>query len=164
MVMSGSGERGTGEGRSVATGRRRSVASTRTKHAVGRDWLSTCAFAPVAAVPQIDVGGELLRVILSLLAIIVLIIAAGWMSRRLQGRNAPGGRRIRCVETLSLGARERVLLLDADGKRLLVGVGQGGMRTLHVYEGAAPLPPENPPPAAPLPGFAELLARWKRGA
>jgi hypothetical protein len=33
-----------------------------------------------------------------------------------------------------------------------------------VYEGAAPLPPENPPPAAPLPGFAELLARWKRGA
>jgi len=164
MVMAGNGERGTGNARSGAPGRVRNLASASARRVVGRDWLSTCALVPVAAVPQVDVGGELLRVILSLLAIIMLIIAAGWMSRRLQGRSAPGGRRIRCVETLSLGARERVLLLDADGKRLLVGVGQGGMRTLHLYEGAAPLPPENRPPAAPMPGFAELLARWKRGA
>lgn len=153
----GNGKRGTGRRHGP------NVLGTRAKRGGGRDWLHACAFVPVAAAPQIDVGGELLRVILSLLAIIVLIIGAGWMSRRLQGRSAPGGRRIRCVETFSLGARERVLLLDADGKRLLVGVGQGGMRTLHVYDGAAPLPPENPP-AAPMPGFAELLARWKRGA
>jgi flagellar protein FliO/FliZ len=124
--------------------------------------LSLILLSPAIAAPEINVGGELLRVILSLIAIVALIFAAGWMSRRLQGRTAPGGRRIRCVETFSLGARERLLLLDADGKRLLVGVGQGGMRTLHVYEGAAPLPSENAPPATPIPGFAELLARWKR--
>lgn len=116
--------------------------------------------APVPA-PDINVGGELLRVLLSLAAVIALIFVAGWMSRRLQARTLPGGRRIRCVETFAVGARERVLLLDADGKRLLIGVGQGGLRTLHVYEGAAPAEAV-PPSDAPAPNFAQLLSRWKR--
>ncbi|MEW9572807.1 flagellar biosynthetic protein FliO [Rhodanobacter sp. Si-c] len=108
---------------------------------------------------DIDVGGELLRVLLSLVAVVVLIFVAGWMSRRMQARSRPGGRRIRCVEAMAVGARDRVLLLDADGKRLLVGVGPGGMRTLHVYEGEAPAATE--PPALEVPSFAQLLSRWK---
>jgi flagellar protein FliO/FliZ len=117
--------------------------------------------APVAAAPDLQVGGELARVLISLLGIVALIFAAGWLSRRLQARTSPGGRRLRCVETMAVGARDRLLLIDADGKRLLIGVGQGGMRTLHVYEGSAPgseAPGANPPPA----GFGDLLARWKR--
>lgn len=117
----------------------------------------------IAAAPAADpsVGGELLRVILSLAGIMALIFAAGWFGRRVQGRVHPGGRRIRCVEAFAVGARERVLLLEADGKRLLVGVGQGGMRTLHVYEGEAP-PPADMPPSPPAPNFADLLGFWKR--
>lgn len=118
-------------------------------------------FAAPAAATDINVGGELLRVLLSLAAVIALIFVAGWMSRRLQARTLPGGRRIRCVETFAVGARERVLLLDADGKRLLVGVGQGGMRTLHVYEGAAPVDASPPAPMPAAPNFAQLLSRWK---
>jgi len=58
-----------------------------------------------------------------------------------------------------------VLLLDADGKRLLIGVGQGGMRTLHVYDDAPAEPvPTDQSAASPLPAFGELLARWKRSA
>ncbi|PWK83071.1 flagellar biosynthetic protein FliO [Fulvimonas soli] len=117
------------------------------------------AFAPAAAAPDFSVGGELLRVLLSLAGIVALIFAAGWLSRRLQARTAPGGRRIRCVESFAVGARERILLIDADGKRLLVGAGQGGLRMLHVFEGTAPAPE----PAAPAtaPGFGELLARLR---
>lgn len=111
---------------------------------------------------DIDVGGELLRVLLSLAAVVALIFVAGWLSRRLQVRSRPYGRRIRCVETFAVGARERLLLLDADGKRLLIGMGPGGMRTLHVYDGT---PAEPTVPTAPaLPAFGELLARWKRGS
>ena len=115
------------------------------------------AAAPVA---EPSVGGELLRVCLSLAGIMLLIFAAGWFGRRLQGRVQPGGRRIRCIESASVGARERVLLLEADGKRLLVGVGQGGLRTLHVYEGEAPV--ADLPPSPPVPAFADLLGFWKR--
>ena len=110
------------------------------------------------AAQEINVGGELVRVVLSLVAIVALIFAAGWLSRRLQARTSPGGRRLRCVETMAVGARDRLMLIDADGKRLLVGVGQGGMRTLHVYDGAAPAET----PAPPAPGFGDVLARWKR--
>ena len=122
------------------------------------------AAAP-AAVPEFNAVGELVRVVLSLLGIIGLILAAGWLTRRMQRRHGVAGRRIRCVETFAVGARERLLLLDADGKRLLIGMGPGGMRTLHVYDGAAPA---DAAPASAIepakPAFAELLARWRTRA
>lgn len=119
------------------------------------------ALAP-AAMPaaDIDMGGELLRVLASLIGVVALIFAAGWLSRRLQARQRPGGRRLRCVEAMAIGTRDRLLLIDADGKRLLIGVGPAGMRTLHVYDGAAPVDAE-PPELAGVPNFAQLLARWK---
>jgi flagellar protein FliO/FliZ len=116
--------------------------------------------APIAA-PDLNVGGELVRVLLSLCGIVALIFAAGWLSRRLQARTTPGGRRLRCVETMAVGARDRLLLIDADGKRLLIGVGPNGMRALHVYDGTASTP-ETPNANLPPIGFGELLARWKR--
>lgn len=118
-----------------------------------------------AATPEFNAAGELVRVVLSLLGIIGLILAAGWLTRRMQRRHGVAGRRIRCVETFAVGARERLLLLDADGKRLLIGMGPGGMRTLHVYDGAPAEPVSIEQPTAPsLPAFGELLARWKRSA
>jgi len=41
-----------------------------------------------------------------------------------------------------------------------VGVGAGGVRVLHVYEGTAPV--ETAPVPAPVPPFAELLSRLGR--
>lgn len=122
--------------------------------------LNILARAPAASVPDINVTGELIRVVLSLGAIVALIFAAGWLTRRLQSRQFIGGRRLRCVESMSISARERVLLIEADGKRLLVGVGAGGVRALHVYEGTVPV--EAAPVASPLPPFAELLGRLGR--
>lgn len=117
------------------------------------------AAAPAAA--EFNPAGELVRVILSLFGIIALIVVAGWLTRRLQRRPGMGGRRIRCVEIFAVGARERLLLIDADGKRLLVSMGAGGTRTLHVYDGDAPAP-SAPDPIKPLPSASDLLARWKR--
>ena len=121
--------------------------------------------APLAAASEFNAGGELLRVLLSLAGIILLIFAACWFSRRLQHGRGGGGRRIRCVETFTLGTRERIVLLEADGQRLLVGTGAGGMRTLHVYapdtDEGAHLPQPASSPTAARPAFAELLARWK---
>jgi flagellar protein FliO/FliZ len=116
--------------------------------------------APVASVPDIDVTGEMIRVLLSLGAIVALIFAAGWLTRRLQSKQLVGGRRLRCVESMSISARERVLLIEADGKRLLVGVGAGGVRALHVYEGTVPVEQVQAPVVAP--SFAELLGRLGR--
>ncbi|RUL76153.1 flagellar biosynthetic protein FliO [Dyella choica] len=118
------------------------------------------ARAPAASVPDINVTGELLRLMLSLGAIVALIFAVGWLTRRLQSRQFGGGRRLRCIETMPISTRERVLLIEADGKRLLLGVGAGGIRALHVYEGTVPAEPALAP--APVPPFAELLGRLGR--
>ncbi len=127
--------------------------------------LALILVAAPAATPEFNAAGELARVVLSLLGIIGLILAAGWLTRRMQRRHGVVGRRIRCVETFAVGARERLLLLDADGKRLLIGMGPAGMRTLHVYDGAPAAPVAAEQPAVPpLPAFGELLARWKRGS
>ncbi|QRN56011.1 flagellar biosynthetic protein FliO [Dyella caseinilytica] len=122
--------------------------------------ISLLARAPMASVPDVNVTGELVRVVLSLGAIVALIFAAGWLTRRLQSRQFVGGRRLRCVESMSISARERVLLVEADGKRLLVGVGAGGVRALHVYEGTVPV--EQTPVPVAVPPFAELLGRLGR--
>jgi len=118
------------------------------------------ARAPMVSVPDINVTGELIRVVLSLGGIIALIFAAGWITRRLQSRQFIGGRRLRCVESMSISARERVLLIEADGKRLLVGVGAGGVRALRVYEGTVAT--EQAPAPVAAPPFAELLSRLGR--
>lgn len=119
------------------------------------------------AVPQFNAAGELLRVVLSLAGIVALIFAAGWFSRRLQrARGGVRGRRIRCVESFALGTRERIVLLEADGQRLLIGTGPGGMRTLHVYaaDAASASLPSVAEAAPASPAFGELLARWRHRA
>jgi flagellar protein FliO/FliZ len=120
---------------------------------------SLLARAPMASVPDVNVTGELIRVVLSLGGIVALIFAAGWLTRRLQSRQFIGGRRLRCIETMPISTRERVLLIEADGKRLLVGVGAGGVRALHVYEGTVS---SEEPQTPVVPPFAELLGRWRR--
>jgi flagellar protein FliO/FliZ len=118
--------------------------------------------AAPAASAEFNAAGELVRVILSLAGIIAMIFVAGWVTRRLQRRPGAAGRRIRCVESFAVGARERLLLLDADGKRLLIGTGPGGMRTLHVYDGEAPreiVPAASGESLKPV--FGDLLARLK---
>ena len=118
-----------------------------------------CMAAPAAAPVEVNTGAELLRVTLSLLGVVALIFVVGWLSRRAQGRIRPGGRRIRCLESMPVGVKERVMLLEIGGTQLLVGASPGGLRTLHVL--ATPILDDTPPTATPT-GFRDLLAQWKK--
>jgi flagellar protein FliO/FliZ len=117
--------------------------------------------APVAA-PAVDSGAELVRVLISLLGVVALIFFVGWLSRRAQARIRPGGRKIRVIESLPVGIKEKVMLIEVGGTQLLVGASPtGGLRTLHVLdtpvqEDAAPLDGQAPR------GFRDILSQWKR--
>lgn len=117
--------------------------------------------APVAPAP-VDSGAELVRVLVSLLGVVALIFFVGWMARRAQARVSPGGRKIRVIESMPVGIKEKVMLIDVGGTQLLVGASPtGGLRTLHVL--ATPVqddPAGTPPPA--IRGFRDVLAQWKR--
>lgn len=70
---------------------------------------------------------------LSLLLVLGLIFLLGWGLKRLQGIRVGGQTPIRVHGGLQLGPKERVLLIEAGGQHLLIGVTAGGISTLHVY-------------------------------
>jgi flagellar protein FliO/FliZ len=92
----------------------------------------------------IDTGSAVatvVRMVLSLGAVLALVAALAWLAQRLrQGTRARGGL-IEIVGGLSLGTREKVVLLRVGNEQVLVGMSPAGMRALHVIRdapGAAP--------------------------
>ncbi|XOV88302.1 MAG: flagellar biosynthetic protein FliO [Pseudomonadota bacterium] len=67
-------------------------------------------------------AGLLLQMLVALVVVVGLIYALGWLLKRLQAGAATQSGSIRMLGGLSVGARERVVLLELDGKRILLGV------------------------------------------
>jgi len=86
------------------------------------------------------VGGAVFALIL----VVSLILALGWLAKRMPGfgRATGGGNALRIVGSLNLGPRDRVVVVDVGGTQLLLGVGQNGMTTLHTL--TQPLPVAQP--------------------
>jgi flagellar protein FliO/FliZ len=119
--------------------------------------------APVVAPAAVDSGAELIRVLISLLGVIALIFFVGWLSRRAQVRVRLGGRKIRVIESMPVGIKEKVMLLEVGGTQILVGASPtGGLRTLHVL--TTPVADDATPAAAAptIRGFRDVLNQWKR--
>ena len=99
---------------------------------------------------------ELSGVILSLIAVVGIILAAAWLLRRTPfaaatRRNGP----LKLVASLPLGPKERLLLVEADGCEVLIGVSPAGIFPLHQTEnGVSSERPKNGSPEAP---FAESM-------
>lgn len=121
--------------------------------------LTTPAFA-ASAPADVDPGG-LLRVCLSLGVVIALILGAGWILRRLQGGTVRSGGNLRALESIAIGMKERVVLVQAGEKQLLLGVAPGNVRTLHVFD--APIAATTQAAPSPAAAFKSVLSQW-RGA
>ncbi|HHJ16485.1 MAG TPA: flagellar biosynthetic protein FliO [Gammaproteobacteria bacterium] len=77
---------------------------------------------------------NLLQLTLGMLAVLALIMAIAWLLKR-SGRFQMGaGGGLRILGGLSMGARERVVLLQVGETQLLVGVAPGRVQTLHVLD------------------------------
>ena len=63
---------------------------------------------------------------LSLVAIVALILAVSWVLKRLKLGTVRGRGEIAVIDQLSLGPRERILLVRVGDSQVLVGVGAGG--------------------------------------
>ena len=80
------------------------------------------------------VTADPLTLILGLLFVVGLILLAAWLLRRLGAVSLVGGQLIRPVATLSVGTREKIVLIDVAGKQMLVGVTAQQITPLHSYE------------------------------
>jgi flagellar protein FliO/FliZ len=79
-----------------------------------------------------DLVGATLRMAAGLAVVLGLLGVAAWASRRfrISGRLRSG--LIEVESGISLGAREKVVLLKVGNEQVLVGISPAGMRTLHV--------------------------------
>ena len=128
---------------------------------------ATFAADAAFAAPQIAVttgtGGSLLRTTLALLVVLAAVLGTAWFARRLRGLSGGDAGKLAVLAQLSLGARERAVLIRAGGERLLLGVAPGNVRMLHVLTddagASASEPPDARAPAAATPSFKSLLLR-----
>jgi flagellar protein FliO/FliZ len=85
-----------------------------------------------------------LRAFLGLIVVIAAILLCGWFARRsgLAGRAQGGAMRI--VDSLNIGPRQRIVLLEVEDSWVLVGVTAGQMNVLHTLPAGELSAPQQP--------------------
>jgi flagellar protein FliO/FliZ len=96
--------------------------------------------------------GSLTQLTLSLIAIVALIIALGWVLKRFKLTAPRGSLDSEVLDQLNLGPRERIVLVRVGGVQVLVGIGTSGIVPLTPLTTAIALKA-----AGPSPAFAERL-------
>ena len=97
--------------------------------------------------------GSLTQLTLSLMAIVALILAISWILKRMKLAGPRGSGEIAVLEELSVGPRDRIMLIRVGESQVLVGVGAGGLVPLTPL--AVPIVLKGS--AAAAPPFAERL-------
>lgn len=83
--------------------------------------------------PTID-GADILSLGASMLIVVGLVVALGWLYTRMRFNGAGGGDVINIVATRSLGPKERIVLVDVGDQQLLIGVTTMQIKTLHTFD------------------------------
>jgi flagellar protein FliO/FliZ len=79
--------------------------------------------------------GSMLNWLVGLILVLGIFFLCVWSMRKLNGLVVNNADKMRVVGGLSLGMREKVVLLQVGKKQLLLGVTPGRIDTLHVLEG-----------------------------
>lgn len=80
-------------------------------------------------------ASSIMNMFMGLGLVLAIIFLMAWLVRRMGGMQVLGSQKIRLLGGLSLGAREKIVLVQVENKRLVVGVAQGQVSTLHVLDG-----------------------------
>lgn len=141
LATEAEGESGVGETQTVATPA--SAPATATASTA-----QAANFAPPASTSS-AVGGT----VFALLLVVGVILALAWLAKRMPGIAGSSNPALKIVGSLSLGPRERVVVVAVGDTQLLLSTGPNGTRALHTL--SQPLPVT----AASSSPFAQVLAQ-----
>ncbi|MCP5195773.1 MAG: flagellar biosynthetic protein FliO [Gammaproteobacteria bacterium] len=88
-------------------------------------------------------GGILVQLTLGLLLVLALAVGLSWLLRRYA---LPRDGLVRVIGGLPLGARERLLLIEVDEVRLLIGITAHQIQALHVFTPSISRPADSDSP------------------
>lgn len=80
-------------------------------------------------------ASSIVNMFMGLGLVVALIFLMAWVVKRMGGMQLAGSQRLQVLSALSVGTREKVVLIQVENKRLIIGVAQGQVSTLHVLDG-----------------------------
>lgn len=83
--------------------------------------------------PVLD-AGSLGQLVLSLLLVVMLILAVAWLLKRFGNFSATTSGNLKIIDALSMGTRERIVLLQVGEQQVLLGVSTGHIEMLCTLE------------------------------
>ncbi len=92
------------------------------------------AKAAAKAVPLATDFSQISSLAVSLVFILCLILLCAWLVKRVSGITHAGSQHLKVLGALSVGNKERALLISAGDKQLLLGVATGSVSLLHVFD------------------------------
>lgn len=129
-------------------------------------WFPACFAVPAADAPRQTVrtisSGDMLNWGMGLLVVLAVFFLCVWGLRKLSGMSVGASEKMRVVGGLSLGMREKVVLLQVGKKQLVLGVTPGRIEALHVLEGDDCLNNE-PQPIGKDGGFGAIVQQVMKG-
>ena len=88
---------------------------------------NTVAAAPA---PAVSAAGSLLQVFIGLVAVLLLIAATAWVAKRFGVTRSGASNVLQVISSASVGARERVVVVEVGESWLVVGVAPGSVNAL----------------------------------
>jgi flagellar protein FliO/FliZ len=88
------------------------------------------ALAYAQSSPAPDLGGSVVQLLLGLAAVIAMLFASLWVLKRLSAPRGHAAGLLRLVSGISVGARERVVVVEVGGSWLVLGVAPGRVSAL----------------------------------
>ncbi|WBS01774.1 flagellar biosynthetic protein FliO [Pseudoduganella sp. SL102] len=75
-------------------------------------------------------AGSLLQTVVALAFVLAILVGLAWALKRFGPRNVTGGSTVKLVGALSVGARERILVVEVGDQWIVVGASPGRMNAL----------------------------------
>ena len=91
--------------------------------------LAHAAIAPVPA-HAVSAAGSLFQVFIGLVAVLLLIAATAWVAKRFGVTRGGASSVLQVISSASVGARERVVVVEVGESWLVVGVAPGSVNAL----------------------------------
>ena len=106
-----------------------------------------------------DIGSNLLQLVFGFMLILALLFATLWLLKKISVPRGGPGNLVRVVSAAPVGPRERVVLVDVGGKRLVLGVAPGHVALLDTQ--TPPITASTAPEdgAVAMPAFAQWLSK-----
>jgi flagellar protein FliO/FliZ len=116
--------------------------------------IPAAAPAALSAAPATSTTSNLLQVILGLGVVLVLMALSAWLLKRFSSAGTNANGQIKIVGGVSVGSRERVLVVEIGDQWIVVGVAPGRVNSL------ATLPRQASPDVAASGPSAPNFAAW----